>query len=125
MRAKGQGAGNVQVIHIQSRQARGARRDMTESWYGAGTNVVLPVRPSRPDVTNGYFRNLPGTNSHGRYQMSFALFLIGFVILIGGVAWGMVHAGVATTWVAITCVILLGLGILTAVKNERSKDRPS
>ncbi len=57
--------------------------------------------------------------------MSFALYLIGFVIVIAGVAWGMVVAKVPTTWVLITCVILLGIGILTAVKNERSKDRPS
>ncbi len=57
--------------------------------------------------------------------MSFALYLIGFVIVIAGVAWGMVVAKVPATWVAITCVVLLGVGILTAVKNERSKDRPS
>ena len=57
--------------------------------------------------------------------MSFALYLFGFVILIGGVAWGMSTAGVSTTWVLITSVILLGIGVLTAVVNERSKDRPS
>ena len=57
--------------------------------------------------------------------MSFALYLIGFVIVIGGVAWGMSVAGVPTTWILIACIILLGIGILTAVKNERSKDRPS
>ena len=57
--------------------------------------------------------------------MSFALYLLGFVILIGGVAWGMSVAGVSTTWVLITSVILLGIGVLTAVVNERSKDRPS
>ncbi len=57
--------------------------------------------------------------------MSFALYLIGFVIVIAGVAWGMVVAKVPVTWVMITCVILLGVGILTAVKNERSKDQPS
>lgn len=57
--------------------------------------------------------------------MSFSLYLIGFVIVIAGVAWGMVHAGLPTTWVMITAVILLGIGILTAVKSERSKDRPS
>jgi len=57
--------------------------------------------------------------------MSFAIYLFGFVIVIGGVAWGMAVAGVPTTWVLITCVILLGVGILAAVTSERSKDRPS
>ena len=115
----------MHVIHIQEREARGPRREMPDPWHRTSPNVVFPVRPSRPSATNGYFRNLPGTDSHGRYHMSFALYLLGFVILIGGVAWGMSVAGVSTTWVLITSVILLGIGVLTAVVNERSKDRPS
>ena len=57
--------------------------------------------------------------------MSFALYIIGFVIVIGGVAWGMATAGIATLYIAITCVILLGLGILTGVSKTRSKDPPA
>jgi len=57
--------------------------------------------------------------------VSFALYLIGTAILIGGVAWGMSVAGVSTQWVMITGVILFGIGMVAAVKNERSKDRPS
>ena len=54
--------------------------------------------------------------------MSFALYLIGFVVLIGGIAWGLVLAGVPSTYVGITCVILVGLGIITGVARTRSKD---
>lgn len=54
--------------------------------------------------------------------MSFGLYLVGFVIVIAGVAWGMSAAHVSATWIMITCLILLGLGVLTGVKNERSKD---
>jgi len=57
--------------------------------------------------------------------MSFGLYLVGFVIVIAGVAWGMTAVHISSTWVMITCVILLGIGILTAVTNERSRDRPS
>ena len=57
--------------------------------------------------------------------MSFALYIIGFVIVIGGIAWGMATAGIGTIYIAITCVILLGLGILTGVSKTRSKDPPS
>jgi amino acid transporter len=56
--------------------------------------------------------------------MSFALYFFGFLIFIGGVAWALVTAGVSTTYVMITCVILLGIGILSAVTHTRSKDRP-
>ncbi|HMG18750.1 MAG TPA: hypothetical protein VK573_08500 [Gemmatimonadales bacterium] len=56
--------------------------------------------------------------------MSFALYIVGFLILIGGVAWALVTAGVSTVYVMITCVILLGIGIVSAVTHTRSKDRP-
>ena len=57
--------------------------------------------------------------------MSFALYLVGFLIVIGGVAWGMSRAGVPTVWIAITCMILLGLGVLKGVSKTRSKDPPA
>lgn len=56
--------------------------------------------------------------------MSFGLYLIGFVLVIGGVAWAMVLAHVPTTYIMITCLILLGVAILSAVTHTRSKDRP-
>jgi amino acid transporter len=56
--------------------------------------------------------------------MSFALYIIGFVIVICGVAWALLTARVPTTYVLITCVILLGIGIISAVNHTRSKDRP-
>jgi hypothetical protein len=55
--------------------------------------------------------------------MSFGLYLIGIVLVIGGVAWGLMTAGVRPLYVMIACVILLGLGILSAVSQTRSKDR--
>jgi hypothetical protein len=57
--------------------------------------------------------------------MSFALYLVGFALVIGGVAWAMVTAGVPTLYVAIVCVILVGLGIITGVSKTRSKDPSS
>lgn len=57
--------------------------------------------------------------------MSFALYLLGFVLLTGGIAWGLVTAGVPYLYVAITCVILVGLGIVMGVSKTRSKDSSS
>lgn len=57
--------------------------------------------------------------------MSFALYVMGFLILIGGVAWALVTAGVRPLYVVIACVIMLGIGILTGVSRTRSKDRPA
>jgi hypothetical protein len=55
--------------------------------------------------------------------MSFALYFLGSLILIGGVAWALITAGVRPLYVVIACVIMLGLGILTGVTRTRSKDR--
>ena len=57
--------------------------------------------------------------------MSFPLYLIGFLIVIGGVAWGLVVAGVPTLYVVIACVILVGIGILSGVSKTRQKDPPA
>jgi len=54
--------------------------------------------------------------------VSFALYIVGFLIVIAGVGWALVRAGVSTVWVAIACVILFGLGILTGVTRTRSRD---
>ena len=54
--------------------------------------------------------------------MSLVIYLVGFVILIAGVAWALVVAGVPHLYITIACIILLGLGILTGVTRTRSKD---
>ena len=54
--------------------------------------------------------------------MSFALYVFGFLVLIGGVAWALMTAGIRPLYVANTCVIMLGIGILTGVTRTRSKD---
>jgi len=54
--------------------------------------------------------------------VSFGLFIVGFLVVIGGVAWGLVVAGVPTTWVIIASIILFGIGILTGVSRTRTRD---
>ncbi|SHN37747.1 hypothetical protein [Rhizobacter sp. OV335] len=57
--------------------------------------------------------------------MSFALYLVGLVLLVGGVAWGLVTAGLAPVYVGITCLIVLGIGVMMAVSRTRTKDPSS
>lgn len=57
--------------------------------------------------------------------MSFALYLVGFLLITGGVAWGLVAAGVPHLYVGIACLILLGLGIVTGVAKTRTRDQSS
>ena len=57
--------------------------------------------------------------------MSFTLYLVGFGVVIVGVAWGLSKAGVPSEWIAIACVILLGVGIVMGVSRTRMKDPPT
>jgi hypothetical membrane protein len=57
--------------------------------------------------------------------VTFALYLIGFVVFIAGLAWLATVLGVSQTYVMIGAVILLGIGIFTAATQTRAKDPPS
>ena len=48
--------------------------------------------------------------------------LLGLIVLLGGIAWGLVSAGLAPTYVAIACLIVAGIGIMMAVSRTRAKD---
>lgn len=54
--------------------------------------------------------------------MRFVVYIIGFLILIGGLAWAAITAGAPQLYVTIGAVILLGLGIVTGV--SRTSMRP-
>lgn len=56
---------------------------------------------------------------------SFAIYLAGMVVVIGGLAWGASLAGLAPQWIAVGAIVLLGIGIVTAVSRTRSKDPPA
>jgi hypothetical protein len=56
--------------------------------------------------------------------MSFALYVLGLAVLVGGIAWALVMAGIAATWVAISCLLVAGIGIMMAVSRTRAKDPP-
>jgi hypothetical protein len=51
---------------------------------------------------------------------SFGLYLVGFIILIIGLALGAHLAGMPTLWIAVGVICLLGIGILSAVKKTQT-----
>jgi len=54
--------------------------------------------------------------------MSFALYVIGFLILIAGLSYGAHLLQVPTKWIVVMDVVLLGLGILTGARSTRRPD---
>ena len=56
---------------------------------------------------------------------SFALYLIGFVILVAGVLTGMHFLHVQDRWLWVAGLVLMGFGILAGVAKTRRRDAPA
>jgi hypothetical protein len=54
--------------------------------------------------------------------VSFLIYIVGFLIVIGGLIYGAVIAHLPAHWIVVGAVVLLGAGILTGVKATRQKD---
>jgi hypothetical protein len=54
--------------------------------------------------------------------MNFALYMIGVVIVIGGLAYAASRLGLSSTWIVIGAAVILGLGIMAGVVKTRQKD---
>jgi uncharacterized membrane protein len=54
--------------------------------------------------------------------MSFGLYSMGFAILIGGLIYAAHLMHMPAHWIVVGAIVLLGIGILSAVKATRQKD---
>lgn len=54
--------------------------------------------------------------------MSFGLYSAGFAILIAGLAYGAHMAHMPTRWIVVCAIVMIGIGILSAVKATRPRD---
>lgn len=54
--------------------------------------------------------------------MSFTLYLLGFLIMLGGLIYGAHLLHVPERWIVVGAVVLAGAGILSAVTATRHKD---
>ena len=57
--------------------------------------------------------------------MSFALYVIGYAILMSGLIYGAILLHMPTRWIVVASIILLGTGVITAVTATRQKDSAS
>jgi hypothetical protein len=54
--------------------------------------------------------------------MSFGIYIAGILLVIGGLAYGAAILHVPLQWIVIGALVLLGLGVVTAVKSTRQRD---
>lgn len=53
---------------------------------------------------------------------SLSIFIIGFLIVIAGLAYGASMAGMSPQWIAVGVAVLAGIGIVMGVSKTRMKD---
>jgi len=56
---------------------------------------------------------------------SFSTYLIGFVILIVGLAFAAYLLNVPSTWIVVGVIVLIGIGVLMATSRTKPKDPPA
>ena len=56
---------------------------------------------------------------------SFGTYLLGFAILIIGLAIAAYLLNVPTMWIVVGVIVLLGIGVLMATTREKMKDPPA
>lgn len=54
--------------------------------------------------------------------MSFGIYIAGFTILIGGLVYAAHLLRLPAHWIAVGAVIMIGAGIMSAVKATRQRD---
>ena len=57
--------------------------------------------------------------------MSFSIYLVGYVVLIIGLALGAHLLHVPPRWIAVGVIVLTGFGILSGVSATRHRDPPT
>ena len=53
---------------------------------------------------------------------SLSIYLLGFLLLVAGVALGLHLAGVPSAWIGVVGIVMLGVGVLTGVAKTRDRD---
>jgi hypothetical protein len=54
--------------------------------------------------------------------MSFGIYLFGIVLVIAGLVYGAAILHVPVHWIVVTTLMLLGVGVVAAVKATRERD---
>lgn len=57
--------------------------------------------------------------------MSFGLYVLGFAIALVGLAYGAYLVHVPQTWIGVGALVLIGLGVMSAVTHTRRRDPPA
>ena len=55
---------------------------------------------------------------------AFSIYVIGFLVLLGGLGYGAYLLNVPTQWIAVGALVMIGFGVMSAVARTKTKDPP-
>lgn len=61
----------------------------------------------------------------GRAMSAFMLYVIGFIILLAGLVYGAYLVHIPQTWIVVGALVVVGLGVMSAVSHTKRRDPPS
>jgi uncharacterized membrane protein len=56
---------------------------------------------------------------------AFMLYVLGFFVLLGGVGYGAFLLHVPQTWIVVGALVLIGIGVMSAVSRTKQRDPPT
>ncbi|HEY1961386.1 MAG TPA: hypothetical protein VGG69_03120 [Rhizomicrobium sp.] len=56
---------------------------------------------------------------------AFSLYVVGFIILLGGLIYGAYLIHVPQTWIIVGALVIVGLGVMSAVSHTKRRDPPA
>ena len=56
---------------------------------------------------------------------AFALYVLGFIVLLGGLIYGAHLLHVPQSWIIVGSLVVIGIGIMSAVARTKHRDPPS
>jgi hypothetical protein len=56
---------------------------------------------------------------------AFVLYVFGFFVLLGGLTYGAYLLHVPQTWIGVGALVMIGLGVMSAVSHTKQRDPPA
>ena len=56
---------------------------------------------------------------------AFGLYIIGFFVLLAGLGYGAYLLHVPSTWIMVGALIVIGMGVMSAVSHTKRRDPPA
>ncbi|WP_321821425.1 MULTISPECIES: hypothetical protein [unclassified Burkholderia] len=104
----------------------GCARSIPEIWRTTRPHRVRNMRTSRiagcpADIATQATGVM--THNYRRKVMTLLIYLLGWIVFIAGVAWGLMTLHVSQHIIEIVAVILFGIAVITGATRARHRDR--